>query len=404
MNRLRVDLVENGDSREVVVPAEVGVALGSTGLVDARMVPGTALWSLRPLSAVGAVAVAGVEVHVAPKLPVARVVFLLEHSQAGVRWRPETVDTAHAPDLLLAVVEAYERAASAALQRGLLQGYRTVEESLTVVRGRIRETDQLRRRFGLPLPVEVRYDDFTADTAENRLLRAAVTLARRMPGVGPSLRTRLLRLDLLLADVTPVAPRSLEPWRPSRLNARLHRALRLAEVVVAGASFEPGGSGLQVSGFVVSMAKVFEDFVCATLGERLRARGGTVSTQDRQWHLDREEQVPLRPDLVRYAQDGRTPTAVVDAKYKAEKPAGFPNADIYQLLAYCTALRLPVGHLVYAAGNESGRVHHVDAAGLSVRAHVLDLSRAPHDLLVELDRLADAVVGEDSVLSAGRTP
>jgi 5-methylcytosine-specific restriction enzyme subunit McrC len=40
-------------------------------------------------------------------------------------------------------------------------------------------------------------------------------------------------------------------------------------------------------------------------------------------------------------------------KYKAEKPGGFPDADLYQLLAYCTTLRLPVGHLVYAEGNEA---------------------------------------------------
>ena len=43
--------------------------------------------------------------------------------------------------------------------------------------------------------------------------------------------------------------------------------------------------------------------------------------------------------------------AVIDANYKAEKPAGDPNADLYQLLAYCTVLGLPVGHLVYARGN-----------------------------------------------------
>ena len=41
-------------------------------------------------------------------------------------------------------------------------------------------------------------------------------------------------------------------------------------------------------------------------------------------------------------------SAVINAKYKAEKGAGFPNAALYQMLAYCTALRLPVGHLVYA--------------------------------------------------------
>ena len=49
------------------------------------------------------------------------------------------------------------------------------------------------------------------------------------------------------------------------------------------------------------------------------------------------------------------PRAVIDAKYKAEKPAGYPNADLYQMLAYCTALRLSDGHLVYAKGSAEQR-------------------------------------------------
>jgi len=61
------------------------------------------------------------------------------------------------------------------------------------------------------------------------------------------------------------------------------------------------------------------------------------------WHqLDQADQVPLRPDIV--WKVGGTAAAVIDAKYKAEKPAGYPNADLYQLLAYCTVLGLPVGH------------------------------------------------------------
>jgi len=43
--------------------------------------------------------------------------------------------------------------------------------------------------------------------------------------------------------------------------------------------------------------------------------------------------------------DPRRPGAVVDAKYKAERASGFPNADLYQMLAYCTALGLRDGHL-----------------------------------------------------------
>ena len=53
----------------------------------------------------------------------------------------------------------------------------------------------------------------------------------------------------------------------------------------------------------------------------------------------------MNPDLVWYR--GGEALAVIDAKYKAEKVAGYPNADLYQMLAYCTALGLPAGHLVY---------------------------------------------------------
>ena len=86
----------------------------------------------------------------------------------------------------------------------------------------------------------------------------------------------------------------------------------------------------------------------------------------------RRRTVELIPDLVWYDLDG-APLAVVDAKYKAEKYDGFPNPDIYQTLAYCTAFGLPSGHLVYARGNEVPRAHRISKADIYVVAHCLDL-------------------------------
>jgi 5-methylcytosine-specific restriction enzyme subunit McrC len=394
---VRVDLVENGPAVEVAVTTAVGVAIAETRLVETQPVPGTSLWSLRPVSRVGAVSVGGVEVHVAPKIPITRVVYLLAYSHGSVGWRYDDVEVERAPDLLTAVAEAYERIASKALLQGLVQGYRVIDAALPVVRGRIREADQVKRRFALPLPVEVRFDEFTADTAENRWLRAAAHLAGRLPGLPANLRHRLRRLSAQLADVTLVDPSLLEPWLSSRLNLRLHNALRLAEVIVEGSSFEPRGGGLAVSGFVVNLAKVFEDFVCATLGERLRAIGGTVHTQD-SWHLDRHHAVRMRPDLVWYRDDA-SPVAVVDAKYKAEKPEGFPDADLYQMLAYCTAMGLPVGHLVYAQGNELGAIHQVAGTDITLRAHTLDLAAEPVQLLSQIDGLTESIAS--TPLSSG---
>ena len=60
-------------------------------------------------------------------------------------------------------------AARRAFGRGLLRGYLTEEEALHTVRGRIRFDEQIRRRYGIPLPVELRFDEFTEDILANRL-------------------------------------------------------------------------------------------------------------------------------------------------------------------------------------------------------------------------------------------
>ena len=107
-------------------------------------------------------------------------------------------------------------------------------------------------------------------------------------------------------------------------------------------------------------------------------------------HLDEAETVPVRPDFV--WSDAGVPRVVVDAKYKAEKPSGFPQADLYQMLAYCTVLGLPVGHLVYAKGNEDARAHVVRRSGVRIVTHALDLDVEPAELLAAMAGLVDAIV------------
>lgn len=131
-----------------------------------------------------------------------------------------------------------------------------------------------------------------------------------------------------LAEVTSLPFGVVRPvWRSSRLNEHYAPALRLAEIVLDGTSVEPLRGPVAASGLLVSMPRLFEDFVTSVLGERLTARRGRVVAQDTARSLDLDGYVPLRPDLVWY--DGLQPLAVVDAKYKAEKPEGFPGADAY---------------------------------------------------------------------------
>jgi 5-methylcytosine-specific restriction enzyme subunit McrC len=86
-----------------------------------------------------------------------------------------------------------------------------------------------------------------------------------------------------------------------------------------------------------------------------------------------------------------SPVAGIDAKYKAEKPAGYPNADLYQLLAYCTVLGLHSGHLVYARGNKNPRHHIVQGSGIEIFCHAVDLNQPSGELLVQMSDLAERI-------------
>lgn len=94
------------------------------------------------------------------------------------------------------------------------------------------------------------------------------------------------------------------------------------------------------------MNKVFENFVSTALTDALAPFGGAVRLQYSGRHLDRERALRLIPDIT-WWHHGRV-RAIIDAKYKRLADARFPNADAYQMLAYCTGFALPQGYLIYA--------------------------------------------------------
>lgn len=342
-------------------------------------------WLVAAAGKIGVVRVGDVQVTVKPKVDIGRLVFMMGFARSPSYWHDDPVQLDPEEDLPEALSEAFRRFGARALEQGVLKGYRSVEETTIVMRGRIREADQIKRRFGRLIPLEVRYDDFTADIAENQILLAATHRLLRMPGLSRRTRHGLQRLRLQLADVTvlPTGPRPA--WHPSRLNARYIPALHVAEMVLDARSFDQRIGGLTVTGFLFSMATIFEDFVCVALREQMRPYGG-ISTLQHRAHLDVAESVRIKPDFV-WSQHG-VPQIVADAKYKAEKPAGFPQADLYQLLAYCTVLGLRDGHLVYAKGEEDARLVEVAGSLVRIQCHTLDLTVPPAGLLDQIASLA----------------
>lgn len=370
---------------------DAAAALETTGLVEVRPEFG-GRWRLMSNGKVGAVRIGDLQVQVTPKEKVGltRLLFLLGYA-VNPGFRPEDVFGAADDDLWPALAESLARLAERATARGVLQGYRTVEESLRTVRGRIRIGDQISRRPGQMVPIEVTYDDFTVDIVENQILRTAIRRMLAVPRLSDGVRARLGHLDGRLAEVAVLHPgQPLPAWRPSRLNEHYAPALRLATLILDNASAEVGDGNVRVAAFVIDMAKVFEDFVGTAITEALRRYPGSTRMQY-PTHLDEKAPgerpgIPMKVDIVHVVD--RRPVIVLDAKYKAAAPSDrYPNADHYQMLAYCTALSVPTAWLVYAGGG-SPRRRKVRNTGIEVVEYPLDLSSEPGDLLSQIDLLA----------------
>ena len=104
-------------------------------------------------------------------------------------------------------------------------------------------------------------------------------------------------------------------------------------------------------------------------------------------YLDVERNVKLEPDLS-WLVDGEC-VFVGDCKYK--RPVGaIPNADIYQMHAYLTALQLRKGLLVYASGEEMPPAATIVEADRSIEVAAIDLSRSLADVIADVGVLVRA--------------
>lgn len=348
-------------------------------------------FDLTPGSTVGAIEVGSLSVEIRPKLPISQVLFLISYALDPVAWRDTGFDFDEEESLFEAVVPGFVRQVALAFRSGLLQDYRTEEEALSTVRGRIRFDDQIRRRHGVAPPVEVRYDEFTEDIDINRLIKAAIGRLGRMRLRSGKTRSQLRAFDGILARVGTVDfhPDRLPEVAWTRLNEHYRPAVELAKLILRSSSFELRGGEVRSSAFLVDMNRVFEDFAVTALRDALGLGERTFPQGNSRLRLDLAGAVRLEPDIS-WWEAGRC-VFVGDVKYKKVDVRGIRHPDLYQLLAYVVASDLPTGLLIYAAGEEEETVHEIVNVGRRLEVVSLDLAGSPEDVLGQIGELADRI-------------
>src|SRR5208282_4163940 len=129
---------------------------------------------------IGTINLGTLSIVIRPKIPIERVLFLISFAVDPSKWTRIGFDFDEEDSICEAIIPGFIYQLKRALFRGLLQGYRKIEEAANVVRGRIRFNDQIKERYGVVPPVEIVYDDFTEDIDENRILKAAIGRLKRV--------------------------------------------------------------------------------------------------------------------------------------------------------------------------------------------------------------------------------
>lgn len=239
-------------------------------------------------------------------------------------------------------------------QRGLARRYRTVENNLPFLRGRIRFPEHLRQNAVNGARFFVGYDEFSADRPANRLIRTALDLlavrARR-----PRNQQLIHGLRVVFADI-PASSQPAVDW-DRRLVDRSMRHYREVLPWVGLLLFQHGLATFSGEhrnrALLFPMEEVFEDFVTASFR---RYSGYPVQSQRPQWPLVTEGKDGLfrmKPDIALMSESRKQPAFILDAKWKrlearVEDPRrGIAQSDLYQLFTYGKKYRVPKVALIY---------------------------------------------------------
>lgn len=301
---------------------------------------------------VGVVQFSEVQIRVVPKLVGGslRVLRMVEYAN-GIRLLshlpPDQRLPADGTDLFHLIVMALVQEAKELIRDGLIRDYRPTEDSLTVLRGRLRMRDQFLRRYGTLHRLECQFDEYDGDIPENQLLAAALSAAATRV-TDDALRADTRGLAGVLAG-TCEPPTHDPEWYTRRIhydrrNSRYRAAHELAVMVLQGLALNDlhSISHQGITAFMLDMNAVFERFVTRLVSQALAGSPLQVSAQQSFGAVVVDESTggtytTIRPDLV--VVDTRSGRKVpVDIKYKLYEDKKFGTGDIYQLFTYAYAL------------------------------------------------------------------
>jgi 5-methylcytosine-specific restriction enzyme subunit McrC len=280
-------------------------------------------WDVIVLNAVGVITIGDLDLFVEPKIPVAHAVHLFSRSDQFPRLSDDALKVQIATGQLLwrAIAQWFITSVEELLRDDLIKDYRGAIREIPQARGHIDVFATTQSFLNGRLGIVCEYDEFDADNALNRVLKAALSKTQRMRSLDASVRDRAARAVLRFDDVGQLRPMDLRVW-VDRHASRYSDSVALAKHVLGGTarSIEVGEASARC--FLLRTPDLIEAGVRSILEEALR----DVCIVKKSGLGIPGTKMTLNPDLNFGDQ------AVGDVKYKTSDD--WVRSDLYQAISF----------------------------------------------------------------------
>ena len=243
------------------------------------------------------------------------------------------------------------------IKRSIQKDYQEKEENLSFWKGKLFFQQNLRYNIANKAKFYMRFDEYTPNRAENRLIKSCLEFLRKKSRNNKNQQDIKKQLRYFNeVDFSQSYDSDFAYCQNNRLMSHYQQALRWCKIFLKHKTFSPFSDKHLAISFLFPMEKVFEAYISWCL--KIYVKNYTF-TQHRKFFCNDPQNFQLKPDF-KLEKNGQI--TILDAKWKCLKPDkesdssigkhGIQQKDLYQIFAYSKVFNSSKVFLLYPCSKE----------------------------------------------------
>ncbi len=253
-------------------------------------------------------------------------------------------------------INMFVREAQHLVKHGLRSDYIPKEDNLNYYKGKLICKDHIKRNMTHMERFFVKYDEYTTNRPENRLIKSALLKLQKESNDQKNIRDiRMILSAFELIEESRDYDQDFLKVRIDRNTTEYRNIIDWSKIFLKNKSFTNFAGTNQAKALLFPMEKVFEEYIAREL-KKVIDPSITLRTQfGEQYLFDDPQKFRIRPDILITTGDGKK--IILDTKWKRleNNPAtnyGMSQQDMYQMFAYSERFETPYVWMIYPKTKE----------------------------------------------------